>query len=464
MARRVLLVGDRRWVSNDLMDALAGCEVHTARTQAAARSEIDRSAYDVVICRPSAVGSEFLRELAGREAPVAVWLVAPKAGSGASKGAGSVFCRPGGLAAVSGEGLEKVLNAVPGGTARSHTAPEQADISRLLLSLTAGNAVGGRGHETVKAIVDFGGAVYVAFVVPGHYGGHSVFAAGASQAAGGSSVEDLAKLVLPGRIEKTTRGQTVWMSVGASHGALVAAFPAAARNAQDAFESYGPQVASFLARCLSNLSTGQRACLLLEAVRSIMHDTRNELTGLSLAVGGWLKDFQPSSGPSDAVSALMMRSLGSIELLCREFAGVETAIRFETISSDDGRIAAWYTDSLALFGLDVKPARVDPSFRLPARARGLLARALIQLALALYNLHATAIAVSSIGSDATATIVIAFQSVSSPKVVTANQAVGQAAEFIETGGGSLDVERRGKRTEIRITFAARPVLSVKDVT
>ncbi|MCD6404456.1 MAG: hypothetical protein J7M19_01360 [Planctomycetes bacterium] len=463
MLRRVLLVGDRRRVPAEVLEALAGCEVHIARTQAAAQSEMDQSAYDTVICRPSAVDSEFLQEIVGRETPVAVWLVTPKAAGGASGNRESLFCRPKGLAVADAQGLEKVLHPVPGGTAGFRAAPLEADISKLLLSLTAGGAACARGREAVEALVDSGGAVYAGFVVPGRHGDHPVFAAGDPEVAGDLSLEGLRNSGSPGRVEKTTQGETVRMSVGTGRGALVAVFPAADRDAQDAFKDYGPDVASFLARCSSNLSAGQRACLLLEAVRSIMHDTRNGLTGLSLAVGGWLKDFQPGSGPSDAVSALMMRSLGSIELLCREFAGVETAIRFETTDSDGGRVAAWYTDSLARFGLDVEPARVDPSFRLPVRARGLLARALVQLAWALYKLHATSIAVSSIGSDATAAVAIVFESAFSPKAIAANQAVEQAAEFIESGGGSLDVERCGKRTEIKITFAVRPAFSVEGV-
>ena len=180
------------------------------------------------------------------------------------------------------------------------------------------------------------------------------------------------------------------------------------------------------------------ACLLLEAVRSIVHDTRNRLTGISLCIGAFSKTTRPGSNALAANLASIERSLSALEALCAEFADVEGAISFETAASPACGIVSWYVEFLQRLGLGACAGEVDSSFNLPIPARGVLSRGLIHLARAFWGLHASEITVSCRGGAGSAMLVIAFRCTFSAAAASGHPAVRKAVELVESGGGGME--------------------------
>ncbi len=197
------------------------------------------------------------------------------------------------------------------------------------------------------------------------------------------------------------------------------------------------------------------ALLLLEAARSVMHDTRNRLTGISLCLSAWAKTIEPCSGVSNGDFAMFERGLRALEALCDEFAGLETAVAFETATLAAGEVVYWYRDYLSRLGFQASVVDCNPSFTIMRNSRGHAARTLVQLSWLFHKFRATNMVLSAGRSEGASTITVSFETPVSFETVATCVSVRSARALVETAGGRLDISKRERVVEMRLIFCDR---------
>jgi hypothetical protein len=196
-----------------------------------------------------------------------------------------------------------------------------------------------------------------------------------------------------------------------------------------------------------------KARLLLGAARSIVHDTRNRLTGLSLCLTAWSNTGAREGERSEGDIAILDRSLASLAELCAEFAGVETALTAEMRSRAAPSVAQWYAGFLRVQGFDAAASDSGGQARLTRAAEGLLSRALLQLADGLASLHASNVEIATRSNDGALVVEVSFDSMYPPERVGVNSSVRAAVALVDGSGGAVEMSGAEGRTTVVMMFA-----------
>jgi hypothetical protein len=199
--------------------------------------------------------------------------------------------------------------------------------------------------------------------------------------------------------------------------------------------------------------TSERATfLLLESARSIMHDTRNRLTGISLCLSAWSKTVEPCPDLSAREFAIFKRGLRALEGLCSEFAGIETAIAFETSFLTAPDLVRWYRDYLSRMGFRATVADRETCLALPRKARGHAARALVQLSRLFHNLRATHISIEVGYNGGASTITLRFRTATPFETLVRSMPLRTARALVESGEGELEISRENGDVVAKCVF------------
>jgi len=191
--------------------------------------------------------------------------------------------------------------------------------------------------------------------------------------------------------------------------------------------------------------------LLLEAARSIVHDTRNRLTGLSLYLAAWRRNMESVRRISSCDLAVIEKSLGALEALCGEFSGVELAINAHDAPAPEN-IAAWYASYLARLGIRVSLSQTPGRFDLNRARRGVLSRTLIELTGVLFRFRATRASVGIEKNAGVSNFRIRFDASVTREKVARDRSVRSAGRLLESCGGRIEVGDCGDEVEITMLF------------
>ncbi len=192
--------------------------------------------------------------------------------------------------------------------------------------------------------------------------------------------------------------------------------------------------------------------LLLEAARSLVHDTRNRLTGLSLFLAALQTNAGKLANLSRSDLALLEKSLGAIEMLCGEFSEIETAM-YTREASDTDSIAPWYSSYLARLGIPASMRCDTEGVGLTGARRGVLCRALIELATVLLRYRACEVSLSVEAPAGAYQFALGFRAVVAREHVEADRTVISLTHLLEKSGGQMQLTGEKNRTFITILFA-----------
>lgn len=193
--------------------------------------------------------------------------------------------------------------------------------------------------------------------------------------------------------------------------------------------------------------------LLLEAARSLVHDTRNRLTGLSLYLEAWSRSFEGAPRMSKVELAILQRSLRSIEALCIEFTSVEMAMASSEAPADAGEISLWYSGYLERLGIKAFPAPGDDPVVLTRARWGILSRALIELSRVLVKVRAREVSVAAACREGVFHFEVTFSASVGDGELASHPLMNSLGNLLESCGGEMEVSSRGFDLVVSMRFA-----------
>jgi len=197
----------------------------------------------------------------------------------------------------------------------------------------------------------------------------------------------------------------------------------------------------------------QGQMLLLEAARSLVHDTRNRLTGLSLYLEAWSRSFEGAPRMSKAELAILKRSLRSIETLCSEFTSVETAMASSEAPVDAGGLSLWYSGYLERLGIKAFPAPGDDPVALTRARWGVLSRALIELSRVLVKVGAREVSVAAVCREGVFHFEVTFSASVGAGELASQPLMKSLGNLLDSCGGEMEVASRGFDLVVSVRFA-----------
>ncbi len=318
------------------------------------------------------------------------------------------------------------------------------------LEILAGGADRGAAPALLDAMIVGLGARYVAFFQKERSGWRPVFE---RRAAAGAAAEVPAALTRGAAdgVRAVRDAQTLWVAFSRGEAVLVGALAAADEEGARRFLRLSPGAATFLARCRAGRDENTGSLAILAALSSLVHDTLNLMTGLSLCLAAYVQNRLAGRQATPEEEALLDRSLASLEALCKEYASMDRASRVQAGTADIQATVRAYRDLFAKF--DVEPERVEvrPGFALTADRQGLVLRALVHVSLAILQLGGSRVRLVAGRRSGASEVCVVF-ACRAGVGAEANAALLQAAELIENRGGRGGARARGRAVRVQLAF------------
>jgi len=451
MTPRVLLVDDEPDVIAAVKTHLDGFEVHTAGTLEKAREELQSGDFQLILCDPAVTDPAALVD-DGRSHGGYTRLIIDRGPEAVRETRDPLFYEPGGPA-IDLTQLKSLLEKVdPPGASHS---PADA-LRRRLFALLGDRPAPGRCMFVLDAFRDVLGAEYVACLQREGDGARVLYeTCGPSGRRLYPPVDFLTSWDAAG-VRTAMRESTLWTAVApGADVAFVAAFQNAEVDRVGAFAECASPAAAFLARCVQATPVAESATVLMNAVSSLVHDTRNLVTGLTLYLGAYRENRRLARQVVADELAILDKQVLSLAVLCREYTRIDVAARLDAATARADVSVSAFAGLLAKFGIEVDSVEIDPSFRLPAAAHGVMSRALVHISLGLLELRARRVRITAAAAGAQS-LDIAFASRLPSKAQVANQSMAQACDLVNSRGGRADLQTRRGRTRVTVEFAAVP--------
>lgn len=197
----------------------------------------------------------------------------------------------------------------------------------------------------------------------------------------------------------------------------------------------------------------QGQMLLLEAARSLIHDTRNRLTGLSLYLDAWRRNFEGAPRTSKTDAAILERGLRSIEVLCGEFTIVEMAMASNEPPSVAGEVSLWYGCYLERLGIMASAAPCEDPVALTRFRWGIFSRALIELARVLVMVHARTVNVATGCREGMFRFEVTFSVPVGSRELAGHPLMNSLGNLLGSCGGEMEVSSKGFDRVVSVRFA-----------
>jgi hypothetical protein len=331
--------------------------------------------------------------------------------------------------------------AVADGNARAES------VGLGLLEILAEGPCPRAAQSLMKALTDGMGARYAAFFAADGDGWRMMFERGCR---GGALLvpPELMARRRDDRVRVAAEQGRLWVGVNRGGACITALFDPKLHEEARAFARVGPAAAEFLTRSAAFGAESGGAQALLAAVSSIVHDTLNTMTGLSLCLTAYTEK-RVSRREAKAEEALLDRGLATLELLCREYAGIDRASRARSGIADAQAMVRSYRDLLAESGISVRRIAAARGFSLSAARQGVALRALVHATAGMLQVGGSDVRLWGRTSRGVTSIGVAFKC-RAAEAALCNEAIGEAAALVESRGG--DVRLSARRTMVRMVM------------
>jgi hypothetical protein len=219
------------------------------------------------------------------------------------------------------------------------------------------------------------------------------------------------------------------------------------------FVQLGQPLVKLLERC-RGVATGGGGAVLVSAFASLVHDTRNYITGLALSLGA-LRGQEWDAARHSHAGALVGMQIDALGDICREYARIETAGAGDGLGPDSRETVKAFARVLDRFAVGVGRVEIDGRFALTPASDGVLARTLIALALELAQLRAATVSIECLTRNEVATVSLMF---STPRKWMLNMSIARMREICELvnhRGGGATVTGADGAGEVAIEFVSR---------
>ena len=340
----------------------------------------------------------------------------------------------------------------PGRLPGTQAEARAASVSLKLLGIFAQGASPSAARSIMQALTEGLGAQYAAFFAAEGDDWRLTFERGRK---GGCAMLVPPEIMAPERLDRVrvaAEGAGTWVSVKRRGACVAALFDGSSQESARAFARVAPAAAEFLARSAAQGARNGGTQALLAAVSSLVHDTLNTMTGLSLCLAAYAQNRLAGREATVAEEALLDRALASLELLCREYAGMDRASRAH-VGIANAQAMMWsFRDLLGELGIDVRRVAAGQRFSLPPGRQGLALRALVHVAAGMLQTGAFGACVCARTSGGVSSLSVSFRC-RSTEAALSNGAIKEAVELVESRGGEAYLAARRGTVRLLMRFA-----------
>lgn len=397
MSRRVLLVDDEPDVIEAVRQRLAGLDVRAVRTIDSAMEELNHNEYGLVLLDSCLADVESAQALAKAYRCDSYVLEANRRGDDR---------RPEPMLHTAGHGpigLDSLKRAY--GNRCCASDPCVRDVAVVVANAVAEEPSVGAAASLLREVRAASGADYAIFFAALGTGIEVLCEDGAD---GGRRIPPRLAVVggAQGGLSCVESCGETWVRFESTSCCSLALL--AGRSVESAtavLSALGRPLAAFLGRCLAETAVDSGA-VFVAALESLVHDTRNWVTGLALSLSAARGRAPGGADPhSDAAIGAQAEAIADI---CREYSRMAAANAGGGFGPCARDTVKAFEQVLERLGVGVSQLDMDEQFSLDPMSNGLLARALVGMASELANMRATGVSIRCLTYGKTSRLEIKF--------------------------------------------------------